>query len=144
MAVRWLLLTIVMSGALAACGQLTDLTGTMGPTPAGSDESGELPEFVPRGQLTESDSRTEAPSTSFGEVLLIVDDEPEDPTELALAIAEEFGGRVLAGNPRLRIYQLSFADEELGELRKLADKMADLPDVKAAGPHYVGRFDPDW
>lgn len=141
---RWrgpLLLIVMTVGALSACGGPVNSPETS--APAMSQESGDLPDFVPPrvDRIRQSDGGNEY---IIGELVLILEDGPEDPTELATAIASEFGGRVLAGSPRLRMYQLRFADEGLDELRRLSDEIDDLRRVTGVWPHYVGRFEPDW
>lgn len=80
----------------------------------------------------------------IGELLIAVKRAVEDPRTHVEAIAAEYGGAVVGGNDRFRVYQVRFGDEELEQLRQLRDEINQAPSVELATLHYLGRFDPDF
>jgi hypothetical protein len=134
---------ILIAGSLllAVCGE-PGMHSVSAPDAAVETVTGQLPEFAPMEaeRLKLSDV---GPDYVTGELVIALNSGTTEPESRIAAIASEFGGTVIAGVPRLLMYQLSFGNEGLLELRQLRDQIAELADIELATLHYVTSLDPD-
>ena len=133
---------ILIAGSLllAACGE-PGMHSVSAPDAAVETVTGQLPEFAP--MEAERLKLSDVGYYVTGELVIALKKGTADPESRIAAIASEFGGTVIAGVPRLLMYQVKFGNEELLELRQLRDQIAELADIELATLHYVTSLDPD-